>query len=262
MKIHPTAIVHPKARLADDVEIQPYSIIDEHVEIGPATVVGPHCTLTGRTVIGSNNHFFSGACIGILSQDRKHKHGLVGRTVIGNDNLFRENVTVSASTLTSYDDDHRVTSIGDNCLFMANSHVAHDCHLGSDVIMANCASLSGHVDVEDHATLGGLCGVHQECVIGRHAFIGGMTRVNKDVPPFMIVEGNPAKCCGPNNVGLRRHGYTQEQRNNIKTMYKFLYRSDLNTSQALQEIEVRVPESEERTVFVEFARKSIRGLTY
>ena len=261
MSIHETAIVHPKAELAEGVEVSPFTIIGEHVRIGKRTVIGPHCVITGRTVIGEGNLIFSGSQIGILSQDRKHKEGLIGRTEIGHNNVLREHVTISASTMTSYDDDHRVTTIGDGCLMMAYSHVAHDCHVGSGVTMANCASLSGHVDVEDYATLGGLSGVHQECVVGQLAFVGGMSRVTKDIPPFMIVEGNPARCCGPNNVGLRRHGLSREDRSRIKAMYRIMFRSDLNTTQALHEIEATVEDCEVRTHFVEFIRKSIRGVT-
>ncbi len=261
MNIHPSAIVHPDAELAEGVEIQPYSIIGPHVRIGRGTRVGPHCVIDGRTEIGENNEFFSGAQIGILSQDKKHKLGLIGRTAIGNGNQFREHVTISASTMESFDDDHRVTSIGDDCLLMAYCHVAHDCHLGNTIVMASGAMISGHVDVEDYAILSGKCGIHQECVIGKFAFVGGMTRVVKDVPPFLLVEGNPARCCGPNSVGLRRAGFTQEARGRIKEMYRIVYRSGLNTTQALHEIEARVLESEERTHFVEFIRKSIRGIT-
>ena len=260
MKIHPSALIDPKAELAEDVEVQAFSIIGPTVQIGRGTIVGPHCVLDGRTVLGENNRLFSGAQIGVLSQDLKHKAGLVGRTQIGDNNIFREHVTVSACTMSSYDDEHRVTSIGDGCMFMAYSHVAHDCHVGSGVIMANCASLAGHVDVEDHAILGGLTGVHQECVVGSMAFIGGLSRVAKDVPPYMIVDGNPAKCCGPNMVGLKRNGFDSARRAHIKQMFKIVFRSDLNTTQALHEIETVVEETPERTHFVEFIRKSIRGI--
>lgn len=261
MKIHPTALVDPKAELADDVEIQPFSIIGPEVRIGAGTTVGPHCVVTGRTAIGERNQFFGGAQVGVLSQDLKHKKGLVGRTSIGDDNIFREHVTVSACTMTSYDDQHRVTSVGDGCMFMAYSHVAHDCHVGNRVIMANCASLSGHVEVEDRAILGGLTGVHQECVIGTMAFVGGCSRVTKDAPPYMIVEGNPARCCGPNTVGLKRNGLSPEARARIKEMYRIMFRSDLNTTQALHEIETVVEDSEESTTFVEFFRRTLRGVT-
>lgn len=261
MKIHPTAIVDPQAELAESVEVQAFTIIGPHVRIGADTVVGPHCVIDGRTVIGERNRFFSGAQIGILSQDLKHRPGLIGRTTIGNDNLFREHVTVSACTLTSADEEHRVTSIGDQCMFMAYSHVAHDCHVGSGVIMANCASLAGHVEVEDKAILGGLSGVHQECVVGRMAFVGGLSRVARDAPPYMIVDGNPAHCCGTNSVGLKRNGLDIVQRTRIKTMYKIMFRSNLNTTQAIHEIESAVEDSEERACFLEFVRRSLRGVT-
>jgi UDP-N-acetylglucosamine acyltransferase len=231
------------------------------VKIGSGTIVGPHSVLDGRTVIGERNRFYSGGQIGVLSQDLKHKPGLIGRTQIGNDNVFREHVTVSACTMASYDDEHRITSIGDQGMFMAYSHVAHDCHVGTGVVMANCASLAGHVDVEDRAILGGLSGIHQDCVVGTMAFVGGLSRVARDVPPYMIVDGNPARCCGPNAVGLKRNGLDQAQRARIKQMYKIMFRSDLNTTQALHEIEATVEDSEERTHFLEFVRKSIRGIT-
>jgi UDP-N-acetylglucosamine acyltransferase len=262
MKIHATAIVHPKAELADEGEIQAYTIIGPDVTIGAGTVVGPHCVVEGRTVIGANNHIFSGCQIGVLSQDLKHKAGLVGRTHIGDANMIREHVTVSASTMTGDDDDeHRLTTIGDECMFMANSHVAHDCHVGNRVIMANSVALSGHVDVQDKAILGGLSGVHQECVVGTMSFVGGMTRVIKDVAPYMIVEGNPARCHGPNTVGLQRNGYTVEQRQVIKALYRIMYRSALNTTQALHEIEATIPDGPERAHFLMFFRKSLRGVT-
>lgn len=261
MNIHPTAIVDAKAKIHEDAEIGPFSIIGPDVEIGAGTVVGPHCVLTGRTVIGQGNQFFSGSQVGVLSQDLKHKEGLVGRTTIGDNNMFREHVTISASTMSSFDDDHRVTSIGSGCLFMAYSHVAHDCHVGNYVVMANSSALAGHVDVEDMAGLGGLSGVHQDCVVGKLSYVGAMSRISKDVPPFMICEGHSAKCHGPNTVGLRRNGMDAEARKRIKTIYRIMFRSDLNTTQALHEIEATVPDCEERNHFVEFVRKSLRGIT-
>ncbi len=261
MNIHPSAIIDQNAELADGVEVQPYAIIGPDVKIGSGTIVGPHCVITGRTVIGENNQFYSGAQIGILSQDLKHKEGLIGRTEIGNGNVFREHMTVSACTLSTPDDEHRVTSIGDNCMLMAYTHVAHDCHVGNRVIMSNCACLGGHVEVEDNAIISGLSGIHQECMVGMLSFVGGLTRTVKDVPPYMIVEGNPARCCGPNVVGLKRNGFAPEARLRIKQMYKIMYRSKLNTTQALQEIEAAVEDCAERTHFVEFFRRTLRGVT-
>lgn len=260
MNIHPTAIVHRGAELGEEVEVQAFTIIDEHVRIGRGTVVGPHCVLTGRTEIGENNHFFSGAQIGVLSQDLKHKAGLIGRTRIGNNNMFREFVTISASTLESEKDEHRITTIGNDCLFMACTHVGHDCKVGSGMIMANNSALSGHVHVGDYVTLGGLAGVHQFCRVGSQAFIGGMARINMDVPPFMIAEGHPARCYGPNMVGLKRHGFEKDARTTVKTMYRLLYRSGLNTSQALEEIKRSVPACKERELLLEFVLSSERGI--
>ena len=261
MKIHPTAIVDSKAELGDDVEVQAYTLIGPHVHIDCGTIVGPHCVLEGRTRIGKNNRFFSGAQAGIISQDLKQKDEFVGRLEIGDGNVIREHVTISASTMSSYEDEHRVTTVGNDCLIMTCAHIGHDCSVGSNVILANCVALAGHVKVEDRAIIGGLSAVHQFCVIGRMAMIGGLSRVWHDAPPFMIVDGNPARCCGPNTVGLRRNGLSDEARNCIKNMYKIMFRSTLNTTQAIYEIEASVEECPERTHFLDFVRNSIRGIT-
>lgn len=260
MSIHPTAIIHPDAQLHTSVKVEAYSIIGAQVTIGAGTVVGPHCVIDGRTEIGEGNRFFSGAQIGVLSQDLKHNPELVGRARIGDRNVIREHVSMSASTMESDVDDHRATTMADGCLLMACSHVAHDCHLGSEVIMANCVCLSGHVEIEDKAIVSGLAGVHQEVMIGTLSFVGGMARVSKDVPPYMLVEGDPPRCIGPNSVGLRRNGLSESERASIKKMYKIMYRADLNTTQALQEIERAVEDNDVRTHFVEFVRKSVRGI--
>jgi UDP-N-acetylglucosamine acyltransferase len=260
MNIHETAIVHPNAKLAETVEVQSFSIIGEHVTIGAGTVIGPHCVIEGNTQIGERNMFFSGSQIGVLSQDLKHGNDLVGQTVIGDDNQFREHTSVSASTMEEDADDHRITKIGNGGLFMASSHIAHDCHVGNNVIMANCVCLSGHVDIHDNVIIGGLSGVHQFSVIGTSAFVGGMTRAQKDALPYMIVEGNPSRCLGPNTVGLQRRGFDKDQRDRIKRIYKIIYRSNLNTTQALREIENSVEDSDERNVILEFVRKSERGI--
>lgn len=260
MKIHSSAIVHPDAQLADGVEVQAFSIIGSQVKIGADTVVGPHCVIDGNTVIGERNMFFSGSQIGVLSQDLKHGEGLVGTTIIGSDNQFREHTSVSASTMEEDADDHRITTIGDHCLFMASSHIAHDCHVGNHIILANSVALSGHVDVHDWAIIGGLSGVHQFSVVGTMAFVGGMTRVHKDALPFMMVDGNPSRCVGLNMVGLKRRGLDKPTRDCIKQMYKIIYRSNLNTTQALREIENSVEDCDVRTTLLDFIRKSARGI--
>ena len=260
MKIHPTAIVDPEAQLADGVEIQAYSIIGGQVRLGADTVIGPHCVIEGRTVIGERNRVFSGAQIGVVSQDLKHRPDLVGRVEIGNDNFIREHVTISASTHRSEEDEHLVTTIGSKCMFMACTHVAHDCHVGNSVIMANGAVLAGHVRIEDKVTIGGLTGVHQECNVGTMAFVGGMTRAAKDIPPYMLVEGVPPRCIGPNTIGLQRNGLDEAARSAIKSMYKLLYRSKLNATQALEAIEADVAPSAFRDHFIQFVKQSKRGV--
>lgn len=261
MNIHPTAIVDPRAQLAEDVEVQAYSIIGPHVSIGAGSVVGPHCVIDGRTVIGERNRFFSGAQIGVLSQDLKHKAGLVGRLTMGSDNVVREHASISASTHSIEADEHRVTSIGSNCLIMTCAHVGHDSHIGSQVIIANYVAIAGHVEVEDKAIIGGLVAVHQFCRIGILAMIGGTTRVWNDAPPFMITDGNPARCGGPNKVGLQRNGYDDAARKRIKLMYKIVWRSHLNTSQALERIENEIEEAPDKRRFIEFVQTSTRGIT-
>ncbi len=260
MQIHSTALVHPKAELASDVEIQAFSIVGEHVTIGSGTVVGPHCVISGRTKIGKNNRIYSSAQVGVLSQDLKHQDDGTGRTVVGDDNIIREFVTVSTSTQ-HHEDPSMATAIGNNCLLMACSHVAHDCILGDDVIIANSSALAGHVEVQDGVIIGGLTGVHQFVTLGTMAFIGGMTRVRKDAPPYMIVEGHDPRCCGPNTVGLQRSGLEKEAIGRIKKMYKLLYRSDLNTKQAQARIEEEIAGSAERTCMLDFIASSRRGLT-
>ena len=260
MKIHPSAIVHPDAQLADDVEVQAFSIIGPLVKIGAGTVVGPHCVIEGDTVIGERARFFSGAQIGILSQDLKHDQRLPGRTIIGNDSTFREFVTLTSSTMESEADYERATTIGDDCLLMSYVHVGHDCHVGNTVILASYVGLSGHVTVGNNVNMGGMTGVHQDVQVGGFSFLSGHSRVVKDPAPYMVVEGNPCRCHGPNSIGLERNGFDKAARKRIKEMYKIVYRSSLNTTQALDEIERSVDESEERDHFVGFVRQSVRGI--
>ncbi len=261
MSIHPTAIIDPKAELADGVEVQAYTIIGPQVRIGEGSIVGPHCVIEGRTVIGARNQFFSGAQIGVISQDLKHGKGLVGRLIMGDDNVVREHASISASTHSSADDEDRVTSVGNNCLIMTCAHVGHDSHLGNHVILANYVAMAGHVTVDDRAIVGGLVAIHQFCRIGELAMIGGTTRLWNDAPPYMITDGNPAKCGGPNKVGLQRNGFDEAARKRIKAMYKIMWRSHLNTSQALERIENEVEDSPEKKNLIEFVKTSTRGIT-
>jgi len=261
MGIHPTAVIDPRAELAADVEVGPYSIVEHHVQIGAGTVIGPHCVVGAGTTLGAGNQLFSAAQIGILPQDLKHVKGAFGKTLIGDNNVFREFVTVSSGTVYANDDHEKVTRVGSGGLYMACTHIAHDCIVGDGVIMANQAALAGHVTVEDRVTIGGLTGVHQFCVLGKMSFIGGMTRANKDVLPYMIVEGSPMKCHGPNTIGLERAGLSKDAIKAIRNVYKLIYRSDLNTSQALERIETEIPDCPEKRVLVDFVRNSERGIS-
>ena len=261
MNIHSTAIVHPGAVLADDVEVQAYTIIEDHVTIGAGSIIGPHCVIGMGTVMGCNNRTFSAAQIGVPPQDLKHVKGSLGKTIIGDNNVFREMVTVSSSTVYPDGEEHKGTTIGSYCLFMACAHVAHDCYVGDRVIMANSSALAGHVTVHDGATLGGIVGIHQFCVIGTMAFLGGMSRINMDVLPYMIMEGHPARCYGPNVVGLTRNGFSKEAIARIRRMFKLIYRSGLNTSQAVAEIEKTVEDSAEKDAILGIIRESRRGIS-
>lgn len=262
MQIHPTAIVHRDAVLADDVEIQAFSIVESGVRMGAGSVIGPHCVIGAGTVMGANNRTYSGAQVGVPPQDLKHRLGMPGNTLIGDNNIIREFVTVSSSTRYSDDpaEDAKATRIGSNCLLMSTCHVGHDCVLGDHVIIANNSPLAGHVTIHERAFVGGLTGIHQFCIIGTMSFVGGMSRINKDVPPYMLCEGHPGRCHGPNTIGLERNGLNPEQIKSIRAMYKLLYRSDMNMSQAVARIESDIPDSQEKTTILNFIANSKRGL--
>ncbi len=253
--IHPTAIVHPNAKLGKNVVIGPYAIIGENVEIGDGCVIGPHVVIDGWTRIGSGNKFYQGASIGCEPQDLKFK-GEKTYLYIGDNNIFREHVTISRGT----GEGGGETRIGNNNFFMAYSHVAHDCHVGSHVILTNAASLGGHVTVEDRVVIGGLSGVHQFTKVGKMAMIGACTKVIRDVPPFVIVDGVPARVAGINVVGLRRNGYPPEIRDEIKKAYRILYRSNLTIAQAIEQMEQLLQGYPEIDHFIRFLRNVERGI--
>jgi len=231
MRIHQTAVVDQRANLADDVEIGPYSVVGPAVTIGPGTVVDNHVTITGNTTIGSNCHIHSCSVIGGDPQDLKFR-GEETEVIIGNNNNIREFVTVNAGTAGG----GGKTVIGDDNLLMAYVHIAHDCILGNRLVLANLATLGGHIKVEDGARISGLAAVHHFVAIGRLAFIGGCAKVVRDVPPFITVDGNPARVRGLNLEGLKRSGMSREDIGALKEAYRLVYRSDLNRSQALEEI--------------------------
>jgi len=253
--IHETAIVSPGAVLGRDVVIGPYAIIGEHVMLGDNCWVGPHVVIDGWTSIGRRNRFFHGATIGCEPQDLKFR-GEKSDLVIGDDNIFREYITLGRGT----EGGGGVTRIGNNSLLMAYSHIAHDCQIGNHVVLANATNLGGHVHVEDRTVVGGMCGIHQFSKIGKMAMIGACTKIVKDVPPYVLVDGNPAKVAGINVVGLRRNGIEPEIRDEIKAAYRILYRSNLSVTQAIEQMEQELQGSPEIDHFIRFLRNAERGI--
>ena len=249
------AIVSPQAQLAPDVAVGPFSIIGPDVQIGPGTVVGPHAVINGPTVIGADNRIFQFASIGDAPQDKKY-NGEPTRLEIGDRNVFRESCTVNRGTI----HDKGVTRIGNDNLFMAYSHVAHDCQVGSNTVFANCAALAGHVEIGDWVTLGGLTAVHQRCKIGAHAFLAGGCIVQRDVPPYIMVAGNPAIPHVVNSEGLKRRGFSEEQIRNIREAYRIVYRCDLKLADAMQKLRAMGTTQPEVRVFAEFIASSTRSI--
>jgi UDP-N-acetylglucosamine acyltransferase len=249
------AIISPKAQLAADVTVGPFSIIGPDVQIGAGTIVGPHVVINGPTVIGADNHIFQFASLGEAPQDKKYK-GEPTRLEIGDRNVFRENCTMNRGTT----HDKGVTRIGDDNLFMAYSHVAHDCQVGSKTVFANCASLAGHVEIGDWVILGGLTAVHQFVKIGAHAFLAGGTIAQRDVPPYIMVAGNPAIPHAVNSEGLKRRGFNEEQVRNIRDAYRILYRSELKLAEAMVKLRALAETQPEILSFVDFIAASTRSI--
>lgn len=255
MSIDPRAVVAEGARLAPGVEVGAYAIIGPDVEIGEGTVIGPHAVVTGWTRLGARNRVFQFASIGDAPQDKKYA-GEPTRVEIGDGNVFREYVTVNRGTAK----DKGVTRIGDDNLFMASAHVAHDCIVGSHCVFANLATLAGHVEIGDHVIMAGFTGVHQFCKIGAHAFIANNTAVTRDVPPYIMAVGHPAEPHSVNATGLSRRGFTAEQVRNIKNAFRTLYRSDLPLEEAVARLREAALTQPEIQPFVEFIGRSTRSL--
>jgi UDP-N-acetylglucosamine acyltransferase len=253
--IHPTALVAAGARLADDVEIGPYTIIGEHVEIGAGTTVGAHAVITGHTRIGAHNKIFHFVSLGEEPQDKKYA-GEPTRLEIGDHNVIREFCTFNTGTV----QDRGVTTIGNHNWIMAYVHIAHDCVVGDRTIFANNASLAGHSEVGDWAILGGFTGVHQFCKIGAHVMTGISSVVFKDIPPFVMAAGQPAAPHGLNSEGLKRRGFTPEQIRNIREAYRVTFRQGLTVEEALAELTPRLPEQPEIKLFLDSVRESSRGI--
>ena len=252
--IHPTAIVDPAAQIDPGARIGPYCVIGPEVTIGPDTELQHHVTVMGPSRIGARNFFFAYTSIGQKTQDLKYG-GEPTYLEIGDGNTFREFCTVNRGTLPG-----TKTIIGNDGNFLAYSHIAHDCTVGDKVIFSNNGTLAGHVEVRDHAVIGGLTAIHQFCRVGRHAITGGCSKIVQDVPPFMIADGNPAEVRGINSVGLERAGFSADTIRALKEAYRLLYRGNLNTKQAVESIRKEIPgipEVEELCVFVETSQRGI-----
>ena len=252
---HPTAIIHPNAKLADDVQVGAYSIIDEHVEIGAGTKIGSHVVVTGHTRIGKNNQIFQFCSIGEVPQDKKYA-GEPTRLEIGDNNVIRECCTFNIGTV----QDVGVTRMGSNNWVMAYVHVAHDCQIGNNVIFANSTQLAGHVIIDDFVILGGFTGVHQFCQIGAHVMTAVGTVLLHDIPPYVKVSGSPAAPHGINSEGLKRRGFSSEALLGIKRAYKTLYRSELTLEEAKVQIGQQVVEHPEVQIMADFLNRSQRGI--
>jgi len=253
-KIHETAVIHPGARIGKDVEIGPYAVIGENVLIGDGVQVGAHVVIDGWTSIGKNSVIFPSASIGSEPQDLKFR-GEKSYVFIGENTKVREFATINRAT-----GEGEETRVGSNCLLMAYTHVAHNCVIGNNVVMSAAAMLAGHVVVEDRAVIGGQAGVHQFVKIGRNAMVGATSKVVQDVPPFVIVDGHPAKVVGLNNVGIARSGIGDIARRNLKKAYKILYRSGVSLPQAIAVMEQELESCEEVEQFLRFLRNAERGI--
>ena len=252
--ISPLASIHPEAKIGADVEIGPFVFIDKDVEIGDGCISDSNATICQYTKLGKHCHVFPSAVIGAIPQDLKF-HGEVTWTIIGDNCVLREFVTVHRGTFSKGQ-----TVIGNNNLIMAYCHVAHDCVLGNNIIMSNTTQLAGEVVVDDYAIIGGGTLVHQFSHIGSHVMVQGGSRINKDVPPFIIAAREPISYCGVNSVGLNRRGFTAEQIHTIQEVYRLLYQGGMNTTQALDHIVETMPASAERDLIVDFVRASTRGV--
>jgi len=252
--ISPLASIHPDAKIGKDVEIGPFVTIDRDVEIGDGCIIDASATICQYTKLGKKCHVFPSAVIGAIPQDLKF-HGEVTWTIIGDNCVLREFVTVHRGTFSKGQ-----TVIGNNNLIMAYCHVAHDCILHNNIIMSNTTQLAGEVEVEDNAIIGGGTLVHQFSHIGQHVMIQGGSKINKDIPPYIIAAREPIVYCGVNSVGLNRRGFTPEQIHTIQEVYRLLYQGGMNTTQALDHIEATMPASPERDLIVDFVRKSTRGV--
>ena len=253
--IHPSAIVGAGARLGRDCHVGPYCVVGDSVRLGDRVRLESHCVVDGDTEIGDETHVYPFASIGLASQDLKYG-GEPARTIVGRRCRVREFVTVHRGTAGG----GAVTRVGDDCLLMAQSHVAHDCVIGDGVIMANGATLAGHVEVSDGANIGAYSGVHQFCRVGREAYVGGYSVVVKDALPYALTVGNHARCYGLNHVGMKRRGYPPATIDTLRHAFHLLLASKLNTTQAVAAIRREIADSPEVDLLVRFIESSERGV--
>jgi UDP-N-acetylglucosamine acyltransferase len=252
--IHPTAIVHPQAQIGNGCEIGPYCIVGEHVTMGEGCILMSHVVVDGYTRLGKGNRLYPFTTVGLQTQDLKYKGGLT-RTELGDFNTIRENVTIHSAT-----GDGEATILGSHNNILANSHIGHNVVMG-DRIIVSMAALAGHVIVEDYALIGGLSAVHQFCRVGTMAMIAGCAKIVQDVPPYMLVDGNPAETRTINKIGLERNGVSTDSQNALRQAFKILFREGLTLPNALARIEQDLPQLPEVVHLVAFVRGSQRGVT-
>lgn len=250
----PMAYIHPDAKIGKDVVIDPFTNIQGNVEIGDGTWVGSNVTIMDGTRIGKNCKIFPGAVVGAIPQDLKFE-GEKTTAIIGDNTTVREFVTINRGTKASGS-----TRVGSNCLIMAYVHIAHDCIVGDYVVLANAVTLAGHVEVDDWAVLGGTSAVHQFTKIGKHVMVRGGTLVGRDIPPFVTAAREPVSYAGVNAVGIKRRGYDEKQVEYIQNMYRILFQSGMNVSQAVETIKTDLPDTSERKDFLDFIERSNRGI--
>ena len=250
----PLAYVHPGAKIAKNVVIEPFTTIDNNVVIGEGTWIGSNVTIMEGARIGKNCNIFPGSVISAIPQDLKFK-GEETTAEIGNNTTIREYVTINRGTV-----DRGKTVVGDNCLIMAYCHIAHDCVVGNNCIFSNSSTLAGHITVGDYVVLAGMTAVHQFCMIGNHAFVTGGSLVRKDVPPYVKAAREPLSYVGINSVGLRRRGYTSDQIKETQSIYRILYQKNYNNTQAAQIIEAELEATPERDEILQFIKDSKRGI--
>jgi UDP-N-acetylglucosamine acyltransferase len=253
--IHATAIVHPGANIGPGVEIGPYCLVGEHVTLGARTKLLGHVVINGRTTVGEDAVIYPFASIGAPSQDRKATLDEVAYTTIGDRTVVREYVSIHRGTGPG-----SVTAVGSDSLLLAYVHIAHNCRIGNFVTMSNLAQIAGQVTIDDYAGIGGMAGVHQGVRIGRYAFVGGYTKIVRDVPPYFLADGNPASVYGLNAVGLRRRGMAREALAELKDAYKIIYRSERNVSQAIEALRESVQTDEGRALLAFLEADSERGI--